>query len=93
MALIGRALLLIALGTAGFGIWASIYGARNGRREFVDAGRRCVYALAALATIAFAILEDAFWRNDFSFNVVANHSSTTTPAFYKLAAAWSTQEG
>jgi len=93
MALIGRALLLIALGTAGFGIWASIYGVRNGRREWVDAGRRSVYALAALATIAFVILEDAFWRNDFSFNVVANHSSTTTPAFYKLAAAWSSQEG
>jgi cytochrome c-type biogenesis protein CcmF len=93
MALIGRALLIMALGTAGFGIGASIYGARNGRREWVDAGRRSVYALAALATIAFAILEDAFWRNDFSFNVVANHSSTTTPAFYKLAAAWSSQEG
>ncbi len=93
MALIGRALLIIALGTAAFGIGASIHGARNGRREWVDAGRRSVYALAALATIAFAILEDAFWRNDFSFNVVANHSSTTTPAFYKLAAAWSSQEG
>ena len=52
-----------------------------------------MYALAALATLAFVILEDAFWRNDFSFNVVANHSSTTTPAFYKLAAAWSSQEG
>ena len=93
MALIGRALLIMALGTAGFGIGASIHGARTGRREWVDAGRRSVYALAALATIAFVILEDAFWRNDFSFNVVANHSSTTTPAFYKLAAAWSSQEG
>jgi len=93
MALIGRALLIMALGTAVCGIGASIYGARTGMREWVDAGRRSVYALAALATIAFAILEDAFWRNDFSFNVVANHSSTTTPAFYKLAAAWSSQEG
>jgi cytochrome c-type biogenesis protein CcmF len=93
MALIGRALLIMALGTAAFGILASLYGARNGAREWVDAGRRSVYALAALATVAFAILEDAFWRNDFSFNVVANHSSTTTPPFYKLAAAWSSQEG
>ena len=46
-----------------------------------------------MATLAFAILEDAFYRNDFSFNVVAEHSSTTTPTFYKLAAAWSSQEG
>ncbi len=93
MALIGRALLIMALGTAGFGIGASIYGARASRQEWVDVGRRSVYALAALATIAFAILEDAFFRSDFSFNVVAEHSSTTTPTFYKLAAAWSSQEG
>jgi len=32
-------------------------------------------------------------RNDFTYNVVAGHSSTTTPAFYKLAAPWSSQEG
>ena len=32
-------------------------------------------------------------RSDFSFNVVATHSSTTTPAFYKATAAWSSQEG
>ncbi len=93
MALIGRALLILCLGVAVYGIGASIYGARRGRREWVDSGRRSVYALAALATIAFAILENAFWRNNFSFNVVAAHSSTTTPAFYKLAAAWSSQEG
>jgi cytochrome c-type biogenesis protein CcmF len=93
MALVGRALLILALGTCVYGIGASLYGARRGRREWVDSGRRAVYALAALATLAFAILEDAFLRSDFSFNVVAAHSSTTTPTFYKLAAAWSSQEG
>src|SRR5436309_330411 len=49
--------------------------------------------LAALMTFAFAILEAAFLRSDFTFNVVAGHSSTTTPTFYKGAAAWSSQEG
>ena len=73
--------------------WQSLFGARTGRREFVDSGRRAVYALALLATGAFAILEVAFLRSDFSYNVVAAHSSTTTPTFYKLAAAWSSQEG
>jgi cytochrome c-type biogenesis protein CcmF len=93
VALIGRALLLMSLGVALFGIGASLYGVRRGRRDWVSCGRRAVYTLAALATIAFAILEDAFYRSDFSFNVVAGHSSTTTPTFYKLAAAWSSQEG
>src|SRR5690348_7242586 len=93
MAVIGRALLILGLVVAVYGIGASIYGALSGRREWVDSGRRSVYALAGLTTAAFAILEAAFLRSDFSFNVVAGHSSTTTPTFYKLAAAWSSQEG
>jgi cytochrome c-type biogenesis protein CcmF len=93
MALIGRALLILALIVAVYGIGASIYGARARKPEFVDSGRRAVYALGVLATLAFAILEGAFLRSDFSFNVVASHSSTTTPGFYKATAAWSSQEG
>ena len=93
MAVVGRALLILGLGVAVYGIAASLVGARTGRREWVDSGRRAVYALALLATGAFAILEVAFLRSDFSYNVVAQHSSTTTPTFYKMAAAWSSQEG
>ncbi len=93
MALLGRALLILGLVVAVYGIGASLYGARRRRPEWIASGRRAVYALAGLMTIAFAILEIAFVRSDFSFNAVANASSTTTPLFYKLAAAWSTQEG
>jgi cytochrome c-type biogenesis protein CcmF len=93
MAPVGRTLLIIGLVVAGYGILASIYGVRTGRPQWVESGRRSVYALAALMTIAWVILEAAFLRSDFSFNVVANHSSTTTPTFYKLAAPWSSQEG
>jgi cytochrome c-type biogenesis protein CcmF len=93
MALIGRALLILSLAVAVYGIVASLVGARGGRLELVESGRRAVYALAGLTTGAFVLLEVAFLRNDFSFNVVAGHSSTTTPTFYKLAAAWSSQEG
>src|SRR5204862_7015538 len=63
------------------------------RPEWVASGRRSVYALAGMMVLAFAILEAAFLRSDFSFNVVAGHSSTTTPTFYKATAAWSSQEG
>jgi cytochrome c-type biogenesis protein CcmF len=93
MATVGRALLILALATAAYGIFASIYGARRGRPEWVVSGRRAVYAVAALCTGAFAILEIAFLRSDFTFATVASHSSTTTPTFYKAAAAWSSQEG
>jgi len=93
MATVGRALLILALLAAAYGIVASIYGAVRGRPEWVASGRRAVYAVAALATGAFAILEIAFLRSDFSFQTVWAHSSTTTPTFYKGAAAWSSQEG
>jgi len=93
MATVGRALLIIALCVALYGVVASIYGARLGRPAWVASGRRAVYVVAALCTGAFAILELAFLRSDFSFATVASHSSTTTPTFYKAAAAWSSQEG
>jgi cytochrome c-type biogenesis protein CcmF len=92
-ALLGRALLILGLGVCVYGIGASVYGARGHRPAWVDSGRRAVYALAGLMTAAFVILELAFLRNDFSYNVVAEHSATTIPTFYKLAAAWSSQEG
>jgi cytochrome c-type biogenesis protein CcmF len=90
---VGRAALVIALGVCVYGIGAALYGARTGRREWVDSGRRSVYALAVIMTICFAILELAFVRSDFSFDTVAGHSSTTTPSFYKASAVWSSQEG
>jgi cytochrome c-type biogenesis protein CcmF len=85
--------LAAALAICLYGIGASVYGARMGRREFVDSGRRSVYALAGLAFVAMLILELAFVRSDFAFELVATHSSTTTPLFYRLTAVWSSQEG
>jgi cytochrome c-type biogenesis protein CcmF len=93
MAVLGRALVFLALAVAIYGIVAALIGARRGRRDLVESARRSVYACAGLLTGAFLVLELAFLRSDFSFAVVTSHSSTTTPLFYKGAAAWSSQEG
>jgi cytochrome c-type biogenesis protein CcmF len=89
----GPVLVAAALALELYGIGASLYGARSGRMRWADSGRRAVYAVALLLTLAFGILELAFLRSDFSVRVVAEHSSTTTPPFYRAAAAWSAQEG
>jgi cytochrome c-type biogenesis protein CcmF len=89
----GSICLAAALAICLYGIGASLYGARTGRREYVDSGRRAVYALAGMAVVAMLILQLAFVRSDFSFELVATHSSTTTPLFYRLTAVWSSQEG
>ncbi len=93
MADLGRICLPLALLVCVYGIGASIYGARTGRIEFSDSGRRSVYALAIILTVAFGVLEIAFLRDDFAFNTVADTSSRTTPTFYRAAAVWSSQEG
>ncbi len=46
-----------------------------------------------MSAIAFVILDVAFISSDFSYNIVASGSSTTTPFFYRAAAIWSTQQG
>jgi cytochrome c-type biogenesis protein CcmF len=90
---LGRISLLLALLVCVYGIGVSLYGVRTGRVEFSDSGRRAVYALAIVLSVAFAVLEVAFLRNDFAFNTVADTSSRTTPTFYRAAAVWSSQEG
>src|SRR5829696_538160 len=93
---LGSGCLWLALGVALYGIGASLYGAsgaRPGARAWVDSGRRAVYATAGVLLVSFAVLEAAFLRSDFALSVVADHSSTTTPAFYRATAVWSSQEG
>jgi cytochrome c-type biogenesis protein CcmF len=84
---------MLALAVCAYGIGASLYGVRGGQTQWIESGRRSVYALALILTAAFAVLEVAFLRNDFAFNTVADTSSLTTPTFYKAAAVWSSQEG
>ncbi len=62
-------------------------------RAWITSGRRAVYLVALLSTAAFVLVEIAFIRNDLRFDLVAGHSSATTPLLYKIAAPWSSQEG
>jgi cytochrome c-type biogenesis protein CcmF len=91
--LAGRALLILALATALYGVVASLYGARTGSPKWVASGRRAMYATTLTVAVAFLLLESAFLRSDFSSELVASHSSTTTPAFYRATSIWSSQEG
>src|SRR5450432_931565 len=93
MAPAGRVLLILALLCAVYGFCASVYGARTGVRVWVVSARRTMYSLCGIAATAFVILDIAFVSSDFSYNIVASGSSTTTPFFYRIAAVWATQSG
>src|SRR3712207_252144 len=93
MAALGWACMVVGLLVAAYSTGAALYGALSGRRQFVVSARRGIYVLAGLMVPAFVLIEVAFARSDFSFNLVASYSSTDTPMFYKLTAVWSSQEG
>jgi cytochrome c-type biogenesis protein CcmF len=92
MASLGSALLALAFVAAVAAALLALYG-RNGERRWVDLSRRTVYAFFGLLTACVVIIEIAFASNDFTFNIVQQHSSIETPPFYKMAAMWSSQEG
>ena len=89
---LGSALLALAFLTAVSAVGIALAG-RNGNRRRIDLSRRAVYAFCVLITACVAIVEIAFASDNFSFDLVAQHSSIETPEFYKLAAMWSSQEG
>src|SRR5215211_7176285 len=90
---IGSAALVVALMAALYSGVVAIVGARTRRRELVVSARRAFYAIAALLTLCFVMVEAAFLRGDFHWAIVFERSSDTTPTFYKLTGMWSTQEG
>ncbi len=93
MAGLGLACLIAALCAFGYAAVAAFHGARTGDRRWVDSSRRSIYAAAGLLSVCVVVVESAFARSDFSFELVALHSSTTTPTLYKLTALWGSQAG
>ncbi len=92
MLTLGAASLITAFVLAILVIGAALYGAGRDQR-MVDASRRSIYAVFGLLALCVTILEAAFARTDLSLAVVADHSSATTPLFYRFTAMWSSQEG
>src|SRR5215212_7535851 len=87
---LGAACLGCAFLCALYAAWAALAG-RHGDRRYTESARLAVYAMAGLLTVCVLCLEVSFLRDDFSVELVADHSSTTTPTGYKLTAMWSSQ--
>jgi cytochrome c-type biogenesis protein CcmF len=97
----GSALLALAFLALAFAAIAALAGRNRPAapapgapaERWVLASRRAVYAACGLLTLCVVLVEIAFLGDDFSLNIVQQHSSIETPTFYKLAAMWSSQEG
>jgi cytochrome c-type biogenesis protein CcmF len=91
MADVGKVLLALAFFVAAASAITAVVWRHDDRR--VTLARRGVYGVFFLLLACVVIIEVSFATNDFSLNIVAEHSSNETPMFYKLAAMWSSQEG
>ena len=54
---------------------------------------RTAHLITLLLLVSFGLLVFSFVRSDFSLALVANHSHSTKPLFYKIAASWGNHEG
>jgi cytochrome c-type biogenesis protein CcmF len=91
VASVGHVLLALAFFVAASSAITAVVWRHDDAR--VTLARRGVYGVFFLLLACIVIIEVSFATNDFTFNIVAEHSSIETPMFYKLAAMWSSQEG
>ena len=93
MAALGGFVIVLALVAAAYATATSVVGARNGRRALVVAGLRGSYLVAALMTLATALLLHAFVSHDYTLKYVQHYSDSSMSLFYKLTAYWGGLDG
>ena len=93
MDLFGSFALLLAFVCACYAILAGIFGIRTGNQTLLKSARNAGIALCVLVMLATASLVYLFYTDNFAMAYVAEHSSRDLPAFYKLPALWSGQQG
>jgi len=90
---VGRVVLILALLAAVFSIVISIVSARTGSRRLLGLARNSVISIAALYTLALAIVIFAFITRDFSFAIVAEHASRSLSAIYAASGLYADKAG
>ncbi len=90
---VGNLTLALGLAVSVYVIVAALFSQFKQRGEFFASAKHGIYVVAALATLAVAILEWALITHQFRFEYVANHVSSDQPLLYTISALWGGQEG
>jgi cytochrome c-type biogenesis protein CcmF len=93
MASLGTYLLLAAFVVSSYAAGISIAGARRRSRRLIESGVGAFYLVAALMTVASAVIVNAFLTDDFSIKYVAHYSDSVQPLFYKITSYWGGLDG
>ena len=93
MPALGSFLLLATFVVCSYAATAAVVGARRGSRRLVESGIGAFYLIAALMTIASAVMINAFLTDDFSIRYVSRYSDSVQPLFYKITSYWGGLDG
>ncbi len=93
MSLLGRVVVLLALGCAVFAIAAALMSRRPGRRIWQRSAERAVYTTFALMTGAMLVMVYALLTDNFWFTSVADYSNSTLTWYYKIGGLWASEAG
>ncbi len=90
---LGQLLLALAIPTAIAMATLPLYGAQRQLTLFMRTASALAVFQWLLIGAAFIVLAYAFMTDDFSVKLVAAHSNTALPAYYKFSAVWGNHEG
>lgn len=89
----GKISVILAFAISIYVVFASVYGARSGKSDFVKSARNGVYAVFFLLLIATAALLHALVNLDFSLKYVALNTSKDLHVIYRITSLWAGQAG
>jgi cytochrome c-type biogenesis protein CcmF len=93
MATLGTFLLLSSFVVCAYAIAASVAGARRRSRRLIESGIGALHFVAALMTVASAVIIHAFVTNNYSIKYVQRYSDAAQPLAYKIASYWGGLDG
>ncbi|MGH9158570.1 MAG: cytochrome c-type biogenesis CcmF C-terminal domain-containing protein, partial [Vicinamibacteraceae bacterium] len=93
MSSLGTFVLFATFVTASYAAAASVAGARRRSTRLVESGIGASYLVAALLTVASALIVYAFVVGDYSIRYVQLTSDAAQPLIYKLTAYWGGLDG
>jgi cytochrome c-type biogenesis protein CcmF len=90
---IGQFAMILALLLAVAQSWFGIAGPWRKQERWMAATYPAVAGQFVLLALAFGCLVWSFVHNDFSVKLVAGHSNTALPVYFRVAASWGNHEG
>ena len=93
MSSLGTFVLLAIFVACSYAASVSVAGARRRSNGLIESGIGAFYFVAALTTVASAIIIHAFISENYAIRYVHRYSDSAQPLFYKLTSYWGGLDG